>query len=125
MNPQIKQNCKNPMNPQIKQKWLSALRSGDYQQTQGHLHNEYGFCCLGVLCDLYRKENQLEWEPSTHYKNAYVFQDMVTVLPLSVMEWAGLEEVNPYPNGGRFTLGELNDQGSTFNEIAYVIEHQL
>ena len=113
------------MNPQIKQKWVDALRSGDYKQTQNRLHNEYGFCCLGVLCDLYGKENNVEWEPSIYYNNDYEFQHMVTVLPLSVMEWAGVEEVNPYVNGGPFTLAELNDQGSTFNEIADVIEEHL
>ena len=113
------------MNPQIKQKWVSALRSGDYKQTQNRLHNEYGFCCLGVLCDLYGKENNVEWEPSTHYKNAYAFQNMATILPRSVMEWVGVEEVNPYVNGGPFTLGELNDKGFTFNEIADLIEEHL
>ena len=113
------------MNPQIKQKWVSALRSGEYQQTQRRLHDENGFCCLGVLCDLYIKENQLEWEPSSYCNNAYMFQDMATVLPLSVMEWVGVEEVNPYVNGGPFTLAELNDNGTTFNEIANLIEKQL
>jgi len=113
------------MNPQIKQKWVDALRSGDYQQTKGRLHNEYGFCCLGVLCDLYGKENNVEWEPSTHYKNAYMFQDTVAVLPLSVMEWVGVGEDNPPVNGGPFTLAELNDRGFTFNEIADLIEEHL
>jgi hypothetical protein len=114
------------MNPQIKQKWVSALRSGDYKQTQGRLHDENGFCCLGVLCDLYRKENQLEWEPSIH-SDAYMFQNMVADLPLSVVEWAGVEDSNPYVyvNGGPFTLADFNDRGSTFNEIADVIEKQL
>jgi hypothetical protein len=113
------------MNPQIKQKWVSALRSGEYQQTQNRLHDENGFCCLGVLCDLYGKENNVEWEPSRYYNNAYMFQDMAAALPLSVMKWVGVEEVNPYVNSGVFTLAELNDAGSTFNEIADVIEKQL
>ena len=113
------------MNPQIKQKWVSALRSGEYQQTQRRLHDENGFCCLGVLCDLYLKENNLEWEPSTHYKNAYMFQDMVAVLPLSVEKWAGVGEGNPLVNDGDSSLVELNDSGSTFNEIADVIEDHL
>jgi hypothetical protein len=113
------------MNPQIKQKWVDALRSGEYQQTQNYLRTDNGFCCLGVLCDLYGKENNVEWEPSTHSKNAYMFQNMATGLPLSVMEWVGVEGYNPLVNGGPFTLAELNDKGSTFNEIADVIEKQL
>jgi len=113
------------MNPQIKQKWVDALRSGEYQQTKGRLHDENGFCCLGVLCDLYIKENQLEWEPSTHYNNAYMFQDMAKILPISVMVWVGVGEGNPPVNDGDSSLAELNDQGSTFNEIADLIENHL
>jgi hypothetical protein len=113
------------MNPQIKQKWVSALRSGEYQQTQRLLHYENGFCCLGVLCDLYLKENQLEWEPSTHSNNVYVFQNNGADLPFSVIEWSGIEGCNPPVNDGESTLAGLNDSGSTFEQIADVIEKQL
>jgi hypothetical protein len=112
------------MNPQIKQKWVSALRSGEYQQTQRRLHDENGFCCLGVLCDLYRKENQLEWEHSS-YKDVYMFQDTVAFLPLSVIEWSDIADSNPPVNDGDSSLANLNDTGFTFNEIADVIEDQL
>jgi hypothetical protein len=37
------------MNEQIKQRWIEALRSGEYEQTQGRLRDETGYCCLGVL----------------------------------------------------------------------------
>jgi len=113
------------MNPQIKQKWVYALRSGEYKQTQRRLRDEDGFCCLGVLCDLYGKENQLEWESSRHNGNVYMFQDMVASLPLSVVEWADLEDYNPHVNVGKSTLTGLNDAGSTFIEIANLIEEQL
>jgi hypothetical protein len=33
-------------------KWVKALRSDEYKQTQGKLKGEGGFCCLGVLCDV-------------------------------------------------------------------------
>lgn len=33
---------------------VEALRSGDYPQTDGRLHNQDGYCCLGVACDLSR-----------------------------------------------------------------------
>jgi hypothetical protein len=54
-----------------------------------------------------------------------MFQDMAAALPLSVMKWVGVEEVNPYVNSGSFTLAELNDAGTTFNEIADLIEEHL
>ena len=44
------------MNPQVKEKWVNALRSGEYSQCDGKLRSADGFCCLGVLCDLYSQE---------------------------------------------------------------------
>lgn len=41
-----------PMNPELKKKWVDALRSGEYKQGKGILNGERGFCCLGVLCEV-------------------------------------------------------------------------
>jgi hypothetical protein len=40
------------MKKSLKDKWIAALRSGDYQQCQGYLQRNGRFCCLGVLCDI-------------------------------------------------------------------------
>ena len=112
------------MNPQIKQKWVDALRSGGYQQTQRYLRTDNGFCCLGVLCDLYAKENNVEWNLVNNGHN-YEFQDKESHLPSSVVEWSGVEDSNPLVNDKTESLANLNDRGSTFNVIADVIEHQL
>lgn len=40
------------MDPVIKQSWIAALRSGEYQQTQKTLKDANGYCCLGVLCHI-------------------------------------------------------------------------
>src|SRR6185295_18826871 len=44
------------MNKEIKEKWIKALRSGEYKQGRGRMDREEGgehyFCCLGVLCDI-------------------------------------------------------------------------
>jgi len=112
------------MNPQIKQKWVSALRSGDYQQGRNYLRTDNGFCCLGVLCDLYGKENNVEWNLANNGHN-YEFQDKESHLPSSVIEWAGVGDGNPPVNDGESTLVRLNDSGSTFEQIADVIEKQL
>ena len=110
------------MNEQVKQKWLSALRSGDYKQTQNYLYADNGFCCLGVLCDLYGKEHNVEWnfdEDGDYYR----FQNNQSSLPRPVVEWAGVEDCDPYIDG--VTLSELNDNGSTFNKIADIIEEHF
>ena len=112
------------MNEQVKEKWLSALRSGDYKQTQLKLHTDDGFCCLGVLCDLYGKEHNVEWKlAEDDYSNNYEFQEEPERLPLFVIEWAGVKNDNP--EICETSLAELNDTGSTFNEIADLIEKHL
>jgi hypothetical protein len=111
------------MNPQIKQKWVSALRSSDYQQTKGRLRKEDKFCCLGVLCDLYGKENNKEWQHNEVI--GYFYENHSFSLPSSVVEWSGIADSNPLVNDEIGTLSGLNDRGSTFNEIADVIEEQL
>ena len=48
------------MDSSLKQKWVRALRSGKYEQATGALRNEDGFCCLGVLCDVYDPDKWVE-----------------------------------------------------------------
>lgn len=40
------------LKPEIKSKWITALRSGEYKQGTRALYNKSNntFCCLGVLC---------------------------------------------------------------------------
>ena len=45
------------MKQEIKQQWITALRSGNYPQGRGYLRRidddgKEGYCCLGVLCEL-------------------------------------------------------------------------
>jgi len=43
------------------EKWLKALESGEYsQQHEAILHNNNGFCCLGVACEIFKGELNLE-----------------------------------------------------------------
>lgn len=115
------------MNNRIKTKWIEALKSGDYKQgvhaLKTNSEGEVKYCCLGVLCDLYAKENKKRWgKPSNLYPT---FMKQVSVLPKEVMEWAGLEE-----ESGTFrykrrpnSLMNLNDRERfSFKDIAKIIE---
>jgi len=122
------------MNPRIKKKWLEALRSGEYKQTTETLRDENGFCCLGVLCDIHAKERGANW---VKLIESYELYGEVQLLPLSVQEWAGLDNDMggvvdfEYESGGEIhlkadTLPEINDSwNKNFNEIADLIETQL
>lgn len=50
------------MNQEIKQRWVAALRSGQYKQGRYMLRSKDDcFCCLGVLCDLMVQDGKAEW----------------------------------------------------------------
>lgn len=140
----------NKMNTEIKQKWVNALRSGEYEQGSEKLYSGRGYCCLGVLCDLYSKENGLKWEfrgddviktedeivPSQLQKYDYFyFDDESEFLPESVKEWAELSVKNPQvrvecedDEDARFYVDEIanvNDSGYSFTQLAEIIEDQF
>src|SRR3954468_6246696 len=55
----------------IKQKWVEALRSGEYKQTQNYLKDPTGYCCLGVLAEVCgMKIISGDTEESSNYFNA-------------------------------------------------------
>jgi len=122
------------MNPRIKQRWLDALRSGEYKQTTGNLRDINGFCCLGVLCDLQAQERSTNW---VKRNNSYGLYGEAQTLPLSVQEWAGLDndiggmvDFEYEKDGVMYvkseSLPEINDTwNKNFNEIADLIETQL
>ncbi|QGT54331.1 hypothetical protein b3_0087 [Synechococcus phage B3] len=113
------------MKQEIKEKWVAALRSGEYQQTTGCLRSSEGFCCLGVLTDLYLKEHDEEW--------GGFIKGSEYVLPGWVRMWAEVS-TNPHVLNTHYSdrlvlgLAELNDGSCfiknryNFNQIAEVIE---
>jgi hypothetical protein len=40
------------LKPDVKKRWVKALRSGKYNQVRTYLCTDSGFCCLGVLYDV-------------------------------------------------------------------------
>jgi len=59
------------MDQELKDKWVKALQSGDYDQTHTTLRDEEGFCCLGVLVDVANAGNwaDYDFEPFGALKN--------------------------------------------------------
>ena len=130
------------MNPEVKQKWIDALRSGKYEQGSEKLRSVEGYCCLGVLCDLYAKEKENQWEfcgneeTNLQRHDYWYFDGEGEFLPFTVSDWAGLNTNNPKMRivveddyiGEYFDTDEianLNDSGYTFSKLADLIEEQL
>jgi hypothetical protein len=127
-----------PMNPQIKLRWVDALRSGEYVQGRAGLRNDSGYCCLGVLCELHRQAHpDREWE-IVNIDMSRLYTGDVTgpmrylgdtnILPDEVAEWAELDLNSPnvrYLGTNGQALTSLNDGGVPFTAIAVAIEDSL
>lgn len=130
------------MNPEIKQLWLDALRSGDYKQGTGQLRDyNDNYCCLGVLCDVVRKKRKIKGFTGAYFQ--YRENEHYGFPPKKLLESIGILEDNiasdgMYGNhseeatiiitykGKRASLSELNDDFElSFKKIANIIEKQL
>lgn len=122
------------MDPAIKRDWVASLRSDEYQQGRGYLRTaDGGWCCLGVLCDLYHKTHpEAQWK---EFSSFWSIEGQESLPPDKVWLWAGL---NPYDlpevtiDGIKSGLAQFNDgtyarhaTPKTFKQIAIAIEEQL
>lgn len=103
-------------------KWVEALRSGKYEQGKMALRHENRFCCLGVACEVFI-ENGGAIKIAIDPDGDATYAGLACRLPKEVSDWIGIK--SPL---GRFeekaSLSSLNDNGSTFFEIADIIESE-
>lgn len=110
------------MNADIKQRWVEALRSGQYKQGQGCLKQNDAYCCLGVLCELHRQDFPGKgWQRKNQHGGqfSYISRDAVNYPPEEMSAWTGL---NPSVYD---LLADANDSGADFPTIASLIEEML
>lgn len=86
------------------EKWTKELESGRYRQVTDALKRSrgkkaYGYCCLGVLCDIYvRETGKATWEAVDFDSEQKTFSSEKdkedSVLPQEVKMWAGMKSDN-------------------------------
>jgi hypothetical protein len=108
------------MDPQIKQRWVDALRSGQYKQGKGFLHRGNKFCCLGVLCDTV---DASRW---TYVKShdAWAYGEEYPSVATTEINFDILQEIMLDLQLHNYLI-KLNDWGHSFEEIATYIETHL
>ncbi len=121
------------MRGEIKERWISELRSGNYEQGEIALKSvdDDGVtrhCCLGVLCDMAVEAGVIKSERVTESSGLWAFGGSQTSgMPYEVMEWAGMQGLTelghgPWGGGG---LANRNDSGHPFPKIADFIEENI
>lgn len=142
------------LKPDVKNQWLAALRSGEYEQGKGVLRRvgtsgNKEYCCLGVLCELAVRSGVGQWEDDDDAPHPHASKMLDTtepageepataVLTRQVVNWAfegtlnSNEEFwakNPTirePRGRLVSASSANDCGQyDFNDIADMIEGSL
>lgn len=101
----------NKLPQEFKEKWVAALKSGDYKQGKMRLHNqeENTYCCLGVLCAITGVESS---------RDEYIWGFPEEQIPVMLQG----NRSNPVVNN----LVRMNDRyGKSFSEIADYIEQNL
>jgi hypothetical protein len=103
------------MPKEMKRKWITALRSGEYKQGTGALKTDDGrYCCLGVLQmvvsgDVSRLEGR---QPAAMPSKAWCAAHGITAY-----QWRCASPKNYLP--------VVNDTGHTFTYIADLIEKHV
>ena len=116
------------LDPEVKEKWLAALRSGEYEQGDGQLCYNGKFCCLGVLNDVLDLgyPEDYGYLTGSHPDVRIKLKEKYGV-DLGWGELALLtgEPALILPEDIQSELAHMNDCGRTFDEIADYIERHL
>jgi len=116
------------MNKEIKEKWVKALRSGEYKQGCDYLKQEglvYRYCCIGVLVDIglegeWREvlsSGKYKFYPAGENKDGTTFYEFINGQKY-------LDKLS-ITMGQQKALADMNDNGTPFCQIADWIEKNL
>lgn len=114
----------------LQKTWLDALKSGEYHQTYTFLAkktNRWGYCCLGVACEVAIKEGIPLKVKKRGRRKCYGESEEQGVLPVELVEELHLRnDIGSFHvNGNGGALTEMNDDGKTFKEIAnFILKHK-
>lgn len=107
------------------EKWVSALRSGEYSQAQGALQTKAGYCCLGVACKTFIPLNkQVVYDNQLYGKSLNDFDQPNSPQWLKDINYDFTKKTTISLislNDGHNTA-KTNDQIFTFDEIADLLQ---
>ena len=117
------------MDPELKSKWISALRSGEYKQGKEYLRDGDTWCCLGVLAKVqgFDVPNRTEEVRSYRWKETlgWYVHVLAGMNDGRLREIQGLLRVTEAFQNISMKYPEDLDKQYTFPEIADYIERTL
>lgn len=93
--------------------WILALESGDYKQGEGGLRIHDRYCCLGLMCEVMQADYDPDWGALT--------PALAGLIGLRSTWGCPVEFTGQYQPDCPDALANLNDTGSTFEEIAAIL----
>lgn len=113
------------MNKELVQKWIDALRSGQYSQGIGKLkrssNGETNYCCLGVACAVHPKVKETYTKFVIFKEREY--EEVEIGIGSDIIQNKEIEKDFGLNTELQCELTEMNDyDGKSFSEIADWIE---
>ena len=106
------------MKQDLKEKWVAALRSGQFQQGTRYLRIKDKYCCLGVLIHcVYGDKGLVNPDPRGIFSTAGHANR--STIPVDMCEDIEIE------HSVALSLAGMNDSGKSFEEIAVFIEDNI
>jgi len=108
----------------IKEKWLEALRGGEYKKGKHHLLNNNEYCCLGVLCEVQNRPRNISKVGITKFDDDYGALSDVNPLYSTLDAFGYFVGFNIISTNllEHISLANLNDRVESFDEVIEVIE---
>jgi hypothetical protein len=130
------------LSPEVKERWIEALLSGNYLQTIQKLKatisdDKVGYCCLGVLCEIENVPNRRVYD-NINNRDRFEFEFNDQFFSNSSLDFGWAQKRGMNSSIGEFviffelfgekfyqvlSLASLNDDGFTFEQIADVIDY--
>lgn len=113
-------NYSNEIIRENRDKWLEALKSGDYAKGTKDLRNsDDEYCCLGVACELFTPEKAFFLRDGV-----YSYEGCPSGASKDVINALGLYHGLGQKEGGNFlgSLAHINDNSDSFAPVIKAIE---
>ena len=109
----------------IRDEWIPALRSGEFEQGIGYLNYDNKYCCLGVACEILSRKGMVNKQRTPYYENKLVTYDGEgTSLPEKIAEFIGIDIDGRMEDAAG--LNVLNDRYlENFTKIADILEQAI